>query len=443
MGILSSLSNSDSMPMFSLNTGTHFDLATGSFLPGKDGHMILDGGLYMTTSVCGRAQTYKSSVSLGYFTRALRNYKNAEGICYDSEMSIRTINRLINISGAKSDEDLASRIMLYDKSDMGMEALFTMIKDICNEKQKQKKSMIAETPFVDAEGKYIKTWVPTIIAIDSFSELSSTEYEAIYDKVKLGDSKANTIDMYEGKLKTHFTRQLPLICKKYGIYIVMTAHVDDKIEMTPNMPSAKDVPMLGMRDKLKGVGSKFKFLSSVLLQTKKASLLQDSNKQCQYPTDYSSDVELQEVSSIICRGKNNVSGGIVNHISSQFFGIQEHLEYYEIIKDTKTNLIEGTQKQKLAIYDTEFDRKSIRALIASNYEFRRALEVLGQFVYVRNNWNIPQIRKMGYMEFAKKLTESKEKLQRILNSTGIWTFNDTTSEREYLSLLDIVALLEK
>jgi hypothetical protein len=331
----------------------------------------------------------------------------------------------------------------YEKSDFGMEELFSLVRDIANDKDKNKKDYIRETPFIDATGKCVRAWIPTVIAIDSWSFMSSSKESTTYSEHDLGDSKTNTAAMLDGKLKSDFMRQLPSMCGSKGIYFILTAHIGDNISMNPYAPIIKDVPSMSASDRLKNVGSQFKFLATNMIQTRKASVLQDSNKKCLYPTEYSSDVELQEVSSIVCRCKNNVSGAQVDHISSQFYGLQESLEYYHLIKETKSDLLIGTTKQKLSITDHEFSRHNIRQLISDDYEFRRALEILGQFCYIRNRWNLPNIKKIGYVELTKKFVESSELKSKILNSTGIWSYCDQKPDREYLSILDIIELINK
>ena len=444
MGILSSLRKFDQQPQrFSLNTGTQFDLATGSFAPGKDGHMILNGGLSMINGVAGRPQTFKTSIGLGYFTKTVKNYANSEGICYDTEMSIPGVPRLINLSGQVADPDLESRLQLYDKVDLGMEEMFSMTREIAHEKETHKADYIRETPFVDAEGKPQRAWVPTIIAIDSWSAMSSSKEAETYNKFDVGDTKTNMSHMADGRMKSDFMRQIPSLACSKGIYFVMTAHIGDKANLDPYAPVLREVPAMNNKDKLKNVGSQFLFLTTNLLQTRKASVLQDDKKKCLYPTEYSSDVELQEVSSIVCRCKNNVSGAQVDHISSQFYGIQEYLEYYQLIKDCKSELLTGTIKQKLAITEHEFTRHTIRKLIVEDPTFRRALEILGQFVYIRNRWNLPEVKGMGYVEFAKKFTASKDRANDMLNSNGIWSYTDVKRDKPYLSIIDIIGMINK
>lgn len=440
MGILSALKKYDSgTKVRSLNTGTIFDLATGVYVPGKDGKMYLNGGLAMSNGISGRTQTYKSSVALGYTSRVLNNYQSAEAYIYDSEMTLPE-NRLDQVSGV-SGTKFGNRVVMYDKSQLGLEELFDTLKDMAAEKEAQKKELIRETPFIDVDGKFIKSWTPTIVAIDSFSAARSSKDSLVYDKVELGDSKTNMAAMNDGKIKTEFINQLPYMFGTKGIYFVLTAHIGNNPKLDPYAPVIKEVPMMASNDKLKHVGTQFQYLLSNLIQTRKTSLLQDKDKKCLYPHDFSSDIELQEINAIICRCKLNASGAQINHISSQFNGLQEWLEYYHLIKGSP--LVEGTVRQKLAITDHEFNRKNIRSIIATEPKFRRALEILGQFIYVRNNWNIPEIHKLGYVEFAKKLNASPQLRDDILSSTGIWSFNDEPQDKQYMSLLDIIKLIDK
>lgn len=423
-----------------LNTGTVFDLATGNFLPGKNNSMILNGGIFASNAITGRPQTYKSSVSCGYFGRVLHNYNESDGLCYETELSLQGKNRLMELSGSPTDESLISRFQFYDKTELSLEDLFEVIKEISVEKGKRLKELTRQTPFIDETGNFIKALVPTIILIDSWSAATSSKEMSLYEDNRVGDSKTNMVAMNDGRIKSDFARQLPHLCGSKGIYLISTAHIGDNQNLAnPMAPPTKELPMMRQSDKLKHVGTQYSFLSVNMLETRKVAPMLDSNKKCLYPTDgCTSDVELQQITSFITRCKNNVSGASFDHISSQFQGLQEWLEYYNIIKETKCALLEGTQKQKLAITDHEFTRHTIRSVISSDYTFRRALEILGQFCFIRNRWNMPAIKNIGYVEFAKMINKSSSLKEEILNSTGIWSFIETPSERPYMSILDIV-----
>lgn len=419
-----------------LNTGTIFDLATGNFLPGKNGSMILNGGVYTTTAITGRPQTYKSAIAGGYFGRVLHNYKEANGLVWETEMSLQGKKRIEDISGSN---EIGDRFEYYDGTEVSLEDSFEIIKEISNKRSANPKEYIVETPFIDLDGKFIKTFIPAIILIDSWSAASSSKEVSLFEDNKIGDSKTNMVAMNDGKIKSDFARQLPYLCGSKGIYLISTAHIGNQANLDPYAPNQKDLPMMRSSDKLKHVGTQYSFLSTNMIETRKVQVLQDSAKKALYPYEgCSSDVELQMISSFITRCKNNVSGDSIEHISSQFFGIQEYLEYYNIIKESKSNILEGTINQKLGIYDKEFTRKNIRELIATDPLFRRALEIAGHFVFVRNRFNLPDIKAMGYVEFCKKFNASAALKEEMLHSSGTWQFV-SKEKTNYMSILDIIA----
>lgn len=421
-----------------LNTGTLFDLATGNFIPGKDNSMILHGGIFSTNSICGRPQTYKSAIAGGYFGRILKNYSNATGLAWETEMSLQGKPRLIDICGSK-ENTIENRFEYFDGTEVSIEDMFEIIKKIANERGKNSKQYIRETPFVGDDGKFIQALDPFIILIDSWSAASSSKEVSLYEENRIGDSEINMVAMNDGKIKSEFARQLPYLCGSKGIYIISTAHIGDQNNLNPYSPPSKDLPMMRAKDKLKHVGTQYSFLSTNMLETRKVAPLQDDKKHCFFPHDVGSDAELQMITSVITRCKNNVSGDAFDHISSQFYGIQEYLEYYMLVKQSKSALLEGTQNQRLGIHDQEFTRKNIRKIIDDDPTFRRALEILGHFVFIRDRWNIPEIKAFGFVEFCKKFNASKTLKDEILNSTGVWRFNDDKScDKPYMSILDIV-----
>ena len=71
------------------NTGTLFDLATGGFDQGKDGHLYLTGGLgCQFNSIVGKNGNFKSTIAAGLITRAAAIYQDSGLMIYDTENSI-------------------------------------------------------------------------------------------------------------------------------------------------------------------------------------------------------------------------------------------------------------------------------------------------------------------------------------------------------------------
>ena len=105
--------------------------------------------------------------------------------------------------------------------------------------------------------------------------------------------------------------------------------------MNSFMPPAKQMQYMKQSDKLKNVGSNFTFLTTALIQTLKASVLQDSNKECLYPTQFSTDMEVNRVDTAMVRCKNNAAGNQLPFILSQYQGILNSVTNFNYLRDHK------------------------------------------------------------------------------------------------------------
>jgi hypothetical protein len=438
MSVFAKLRKAEHSANVMYNTGTMLDISTGAFMPG-DKCRILNGGVNMITAIGGREQTYKSSVSLTYFGKLMENYPEADGVIYDTEFSIAGKDRVIDLAGIKDREDFEDRTSLVDKSNYDLDGFFEIIREIETEKVKHKNDYLIETPFIGRDGKPIITMRPTFVAIDSWTAMTSAAEEEMFKDGKI-DNSTNTSFMVDGNKKSKMMRQLPLISKRAGIIFIITAHVGNKIDMNSYVPSNKDLPMMRSSDKLKGVGSQFKFLVSNLIETRKVSLIQDSKKNCFYDYEGSHAMELQLVESIICRCKNNMSGSIVPHIVSQRHGIQDTLDYYHIMRKAKISPFDKNGVTKLPIVDKSYTRNSIRKLIKNDYEFKRALEIIGQYYYSTICYG-KSVLPLTTSEFISVFEKNKDKHEEILNSTGIWSFSKN-QDRKYMSIVDIANKLK-
>jgi len=428
---------------FSLNTGTIMDIATGYFHPGKDGKYYLNGGISTISSIIGRAETFKSTIALSYFGKLISNYK-ADGVCYDTEFSIPDISRINSLNN--NVEDYSDKVYLCDKSVFNMVEFYDFIKGIAEEKKKKKKEYLEESPFINNKtGKPYLSLIPTIICIDSWTLMQSSQEEEIYEKGGLGDSKTNTAFMVDGNKKTQMMRQLPRIASDSGIYFIPTAHIGENINMNPYMPINRELINMKASDAIKGVGSQFIFLSSNVLETRKCVIFQDSNKKCYFPSKISSDVELSEITMMVGKCKNNQSGNIFNHIISKTFGIQQILDYYWLLKKSNMFGLEGKNEQTCIMKpDVSFNRKTLRDIIESNYEFARAIELLGQFCYIKNFWTIDKkIKSLTPKKFVELINKSKKiNMEEVLNSTSIWRLGKAKKQdRKYLSIFDILTII--
>jgi len=446
--------------LFYLNTNSIFDIASGSYLPGisntktfHKGQHYLNGGLAPLNGIIGTEQTFKSSIGLSFLSRVLKLYKDSCGLCYDSEFAIPNEERIINMSDDMNyGHKIEDRLILKDKSDYDMDGFFNLLKEIAFEREKHMEELLVETPFVNLKtNESYLTPIPFIIIIDSFSLMQSYKELDMVIAHDLSAKEQNMIPMMDGKSKSQFVRQLPLLAHKGGLHIILTAHITTKVQINPFERSKKDLQFMKTNDTTRGTGKQFRALLNILLETRTVKSLQDSKKESQYPDGSSSNVELSEINSIICRNKNNESGTTVPLISSQKNGIQASLGYYHYLINNPNKgfgMDHGIRSSKLLLKpNVTLSRHSVRKILKEDYEITRAVEILGQLCYLKNWWNIsnsPELEKLSTMEIkdiCEKLVNNKSiPIKDILNTRGYWTY-DKKDKRSYMSVIDILSLI--
>lgn len=429
-----------------LNTGTMFDLVTGSFVPGMSGEMILNGGLAYTNGVAGRPQLFKSTTALSLVINAMQYYPGSEHLIYDTESSLIK-QRIIQAAKPEHRVDLDSRIMLTDHTQYKAEAFFELIKETAAEKEKHRKDLTVETPFIDPKtGKPQLMMIPTFITIDSWSKMASAAVGDIYEKNEIGSSGTNMVYMKDGNVKTMMISQIPTLAVKHNIYFMTSVHIGDKIDMNPYAPSARELQHMKASDKIKNAGADFNFLMSNLLEIRKAQLLQN-DKDCLYPDAYSNAVDLNELTAIVVRCKNNASGAQFNPIISQQTGMLSNLTSYNYIKSHDYYGLSGNKQHHAPIFcpDEKLSRTTVRDKLQNNknYEVCRAIEILTHLHYIRTNWSLRDIP-VDFNVDLEKLAEALMKnstyaMSDILNSRSYWTYNKD-EPRPYLSIFDILSL---
>lgn len=449
MGLLSEYHGQSNFPA-QFNTGTNFDLATGKFQPGKNGKWYLNGGLYVTAGFTGRNNLYKTALAGSLLARVLLNYQDSEAFVYESEFSIPDKYRYNDF--APVDRPVHDQILFRNRADMHLGEWMEFIQELGEKKLAHKKDYIVEAPFFDPETmKPARILKPTFCVVDSFSKAQGVREEERYDDNDIEDPTMNMLYMADGGLKTRITRQLPTLATRYGFYFILTAHIkDNKADLAnPRSKPSKQFQHMKVKDKLVGVGSDFSFLMTALVQNLSASALTDSKDNCMYPANTgvgSPPLEVQEVPSVMLRCKNNTTGTQINWIISQYQGLLNEVTNFHYLKKAKKGLVESGLNFATNLTPTEqFTRKTLREITDKNYMLRRALEILSQINYIQTNWFLPKLPKtiaMPIKQIAELLTKhTKPAINDILNSTGTWSY--AKQDREYMSVFDIVELLNK
>ena len=445
--IMDSFKKRDDILVPYVNTGTMFDLYTGKFKPGMDKTWVLDGGLSQCLGISGRGQTYKSGLAGSLLANALLVHPEAEALVYETEGTIASEERYDDF--VPQDKPVSKRINFYNSNDMSLTEFYDVFRQYTEIKLKNKKDYIVESPFINLDtGKPYKCWVPTFVLIDSYSRARTSKGDEIYDNNAIDDSSTNTLFMTENLQKTKIMNDFPIRCTRAGMYAIMTAHVGNKIDMNPYVSNPKQLQYMKSTDKMKNVGSNFEFLTTTLIQTIKATVLQNSSKGCEYPTKDSTPVEVNQVDTMMVRCKNNAAGVQLPFIVSQYQGILNAVTDFQFLRNNKNYGldVQGNQQSfSPTIYPDHWVRKTnIRDLCDKDYALFRALELTAQICFIQtlwSTWRMPDFVKMPPEQFAEKLKNSSQcSVDRVLQSTGVWS--TSKQDRERLTILDVLRILE-
>jgi hypothetical protein len=181
------------------------------------------------------------------------------------------------------------------------------------------------------------------------------------------------------------------------------------------------------------------------VETRKVQPLLDPDKHCLYPSEGSSDAELNEVTSIMLRCKNNMSGTQLPTVISQANGILSELSNYHYLKENGYfGLLGNKVTHKPAMTDVSMGRTTVRQKL-TDPRVARAVELLAQLCYIQNNWVTTgaevdfSMRPEALVE--KLLASDKPGVSDVLESRGYWTY-DKTNLQPYMSLYDVLGIAQ-
>lgn len=431
-----------------INTGTMFDLYTGRFVQGINDTWILDGGLSQCVGISGRGQTYKSGLAGSLMARAMVVHPTAEAIVYESEGTVAGPERYDDFTSALG-VTVSPRILFQNSTISNLSDFYDEFYKITADKEKHKKDYIVESPFINnLTGKPYKVWIPTFLLIDSFSRARSSKGDKQFEDNSIDESAMNTFWLTEGNVKSKIMNDLPGRAAKCGVYAILTAHVGDKQELNPMVHTPKQLQFMKNSDKMKNVGSNFEFLTTTLIQTLKSEVLQTDKKTCEYPASFSTDVEVNQVTTMMVRCKNNASGIQFPFIVSQYQGILDAVTNFHFLRKNKYwGLdIRGNNQEFATTVDPDqyFKRTNLREVATNDYKVRRGLEIIAQLCFVQtlwSTWKLPPYINMNPIELGERLNSNKEYAQRVLESTGVWS--TAVQERERMTLLDILKFVDE
>ena len=436
-----------------LQIGCLLDIQTGDYYVGKHGESILNGGLAPMTGIGGRGNTFKSVLTHFFNLRVLDRYVQAAYNPYDTEMSL-TPRRLTSISCRLENiagRDLVDegRVLLTDTTANTGNVWFDGIKLFARAKMKDPDASLGTTPFVTRKGENIKAFYPSLAAIDSFSRMQVDAVDKILDKNEVGESGNNMAAAKDAGSKHQMLIQMPALTAQAGLYITMTAHVDDELKLDPYAPNTKKLAYLKNNLKFKYVSNQFHFLTNNLWFCLEATPLKHrETKSAQYPRD-STDTDpdnndLMSVTLINLRGKNGQSGTPFEILLSQTEGVLPSLtELHYLISNDYYGLGGSNQNYYVELCpDIALKRTTARKKIDESPALRRALEITSE---------ICQLTRLKWMQYSEVLCTPKELYDDLkkmgydwnvlLGETrGYWVFEEDNNPLKFLSTLDLLRM---
>jgi len=293
-------------------------------------------------------------------------------------------------------------------------------------------------------GERLTCIVPTFVFTDSLTEMTSDEEDEMTGaEHSIEDKKNKTLWLLDGNKKTMLTHRMRRLAEQHGICFVCSAHIGDNVNMDSYGPAAKQLQFMKHTERLKGVGSRFEFLTQVLSQVTSAKLLLDSNKESFYGPCPA--VDLNELTLSIQRNKSNSSGLMASLIVSQSDGLLNTLTNLHMLRSNGCVGLDGgpsKPKHSCVLYpDHPFSRNTVRTQSKTDYALCRAIELTARYTFIQRFWNVSKIP----LDFGRTpeqlfdaVTRSSLQMKDVLETTEYWSY--LPQDRQYMSIID---LLEK
>ncbi len=442
-----------------INIGATLDVPTASFITGARGETIMNGGLSSSTAVAGPGNSFKSTL-IHYMMLSAANRMTLStpvGMhTYDTEINI-DLDRLGMLTRRFDylTEDIVSgeepSWTIADKNTYSADKWIIMLRDFLKEKESSKD--VEFTAFKDPDGSGVyKHKTPYFAEVDSFSEFESeTTMDMLANSTK-DDGSTNTLFMRQGLFKTKFLSELPGMTAKSNTYMFLTAHIGESIDMGGMYAPkpTKKLQYIKAGDKLKGVSSKFFFLTSSAWMANTASVLKNqSTKLPEYPIGDDSKVEtdLNLVSITQLRSKHGASGYSLSIVISQVEGVLPSLTEFHHIKSNNRYGLSGslTSYSLDLLPDVKLSRTTVRRKIDNDVKLRRVLNITSEMLQIEKFH--PIVREMQLLCTPKELYEDIKALgydwDTLLDTRGWWTIDQYNVDVNFLSTMDLLKMRKK
>tara|TARA_B100001057_G_scaffold463613_1_gene517981 strand:+ start:200625 stop:202073 length:1449 start_codon:yes stop_codon:yes gene_type:complete len=444
-----------------MNVGCLFDIPIGTYYTGKHGESILNGGLQQVTGTCGRGNSYKSTLSDHLNLTVVNRYEQVNEMAYDSEYSktparLNSLaSRMHNIGGL--DLFAENRCILSDGTTMAND-YWEMVRNFADKKAKMGDKAKLATPFF-VDGKQISIIAPSLLLLDSMSQMQFDATETINDKAVVDSKDQNTIALRDNLIKSRMLGQMPSVASKGSIYCTVVAHMGDDLALDPMAPPQKKLATMKQKIKFKKVPENFTFLTNNLYYCSGAKAHHNqADKTPYFPKSEHDrnpgDQDLQIIQVQNLRAKSGPSGIPFQIVVSQTEGLLPTLTELTYLRNNKkvsnTNYPMGfgvggnDRGYFLDIYpDVKLSRTTVRGIADEDYLLQRAMEITAEMCQMQLIWKGDKLADKYRITPEELYTRLKEKgydWSVLLNTRGYWVFEGSTDPLNFLSTMDLLKM---
>lgn len=438
-----------------LNLGAGMDIPTGTFLPGKYGEYMLNGGLGIVTGVTGKANNFKSMLNEWFMGRAAERSSfdmETDITVYDTEenKSHQRITRLYSaLPGFEGRDLFQEKVMtITGKSGMFGDKWFAKLKEYLELKEKNAKVLMQDTPFLGSDKEtLVQIMQPTFSLVDSFSEFETSDIAKIMDENELGEAGGNMLYARQNLAKNRLVMEYPRIGVANQHYLLTSAHFGTK----PNFASGPYAPppekvMNSMKpgEAVKGVPPKYHYLTHWEIHAYGSTILKTKDNTVEYPRDTDDkrvgDSDLWIVPINFLRNKTGPSSVSTEIIVSQSEGVLPGLTEFHMLRRSRWGLVGNDQNYVNALLPEEkLSRSVIRRKLESNAALRRATNIASEMYQMSLYHYHSRSINMTPEELFAKIKEQGYHWDMILNRTrGWWKTNNEFHPLLPLSTLDLL-----
>lgn len=438
------------------------DVLTGELMKCEKGDYVTNGGFSPHMGVTGKGNSNKTLIILSFIcTFIIRNRGSlVDAQMFETENTLEFMRCLqiamgmAHLNGCSDEEKeeikeyLLDNFTLRASKDIGANAWYDELNDLCDARLKTKKDLI-KLPFADLRGKPVSVYLPHACGVDSLSALEPEMVAAKFlDSNTAGSSDNNTMYLKEAGAKTQMLAKWLNQNPRASIYMFSSAHMGDNISLEPRSPPEKKNMFMKQNHKLKNVPEKYYFYTTTLFFINGSTSLVNKDKVPIYPSD-SSDKEKRDnkdilLEAIILRNKYGQSGAFIPLVANQNQGINWALSAFHYARSNGQWGFTGNDQTYVLdlLPEIKLNRNVIKSRLIDNAEFQRAVDINCelQLLFRYKFDSIPAAYRCNPKELRDGLEDLGYDWKVLLATRGYYTLDHYTHPVKPLSTYDLLRM---